>query len=76
MLHFLNERCTKGLFCTKTTNNKSMTKLELAVYDRYLDIVLNAKTDEAALNAVQVLAGLIEIITMRVESGVKMPKDA
>lgn len=53
-----------------------MTKLELAVYDRYLTIIFNAATDEAALNAVQVLAGLIEVIMMRIDSGVKMPKEA
>lgn len=52
-----------------------MTKLELDVYEHYLNIVLNAETDESALNAVQVLTGLIEVIVMRVESGIKIPKD-
>lgn len=53
-----------------------MTKTEFAVYEHYLDIILNAKTDESALNAVQVLAGVIDVISLRIESGMKMPKDA
>jgi hypothetical protein len=53
-----------------------MTKLEFAVYERYLEIVFNAETDEGAMRAIEVLAGLVEVIMMRIDSGVKMPKDA
>jgi len=55
--------------------DKTMTPSEHATYEKMLELIRDAPTDEAAYNASEVLSVLMHTIVMRVESGVKMPKE-
>ena len=53
-----------------------MTQSEYETYEKLLEWIKHAPTDEQAYNAAEVLSMLMHTIVIRVEAGVKMPKES